>query len=147
MRNLFVLIITIIAFGHAGANDSPEALQNAFVEALRNNDADGLAACYADSAINFPVGELLGRGPDSVRLTWTEFFSAYTVKDIRLSENELVKFGDTAAAWGVFTMTVIPAGGTEPVEMVGRYTDVAKNFDGKWLYIADHASIPAPGDE
>jgi hypothetical protein len=25
--------------------------------------------------------------------------------------------------------------------------DVAKNFDGSWLYVADHASMPMPAEE
>ena len=36
---------------------------------------------------------------------------------------------------------------TEAVEMRGRYMDVAKNIDGSWLYIADHASMPLPAEE
>lgn len=127
------------------ANESPKALQDAFVAALTNNDAEGLAACYADHAVNFPVGELIGRGPDSVRQTWRTFFESYTVLSVELSEDQLVAFGDRAAAWGLFSLTVEPVGGGEPIEMVGRYMDVAENFDGVWLYIADHASVPAGG--
>jgi hypothetical protein len=37
-----------------------------------------------------------------------------------------------------------PAEGGDVVEMKGRYMDVARNMDGTWLYVADHASMPLP---
>ncbi len=147
MRYLFAVLVTLLVLETASANPSAKALQDAFLEALLNNDADGLAACYAETAVNFPVGELIGKGPDSVRETWNTFFDSYTVQSISLSEDQMVAFGDTAAAWGLFTMTVVPKAGGDAIEMVGRYMDVARNFDGRWLYIADHASLPAPGEE
>jgi ketosteroid isomerase-like protein len=55
--------------------------------------------------------------------------------------------GDLAAAWGLFTITAVPVGGGEAVIFKGRYMDVAKNFDGSWLYVADHASMPMPAEE
>ena len=39
--------------------------------------------------------------------------------------------GDTAVAWGLFTIMAEPVAGGEAVEMQGRYMDVAKNIDGK----------------
>jgi len=128
-------------------NDSPKALQDAFVKAMANNDIEGLAACYTPDAVNYPVDTMVGTGPDSVRESWGAFFTAYTVKDISLLDTHMETFGDTAAAWGLFVMMVEPAEGGEPIEMRGRFMDVAKNIDGKWLYIADHASVPAAAEE
>ena len=138
-----LFLISAPAFG----NDSPEALQDAFVAAMINNDADGLAACYAPDAVNFPVDSMIGTGPDSVRESWSGFFAVYTVKDIRLTQTRMETFGDTAAAWGLFTMMVTPVAGGEPIEMVGRFMDVAKKTENGWLYIADHASVPAAAEE
>jgi uncharacterized protein (TIGR02246 family) len=148
MKTLLTLLSTLfLVSAPLAANDSPEALQAAFVQALVSNNADGLAACYAPDAVNFPVDAMVGVGPDSVRESWNGFFATYTVKSVSLTDTRMETFGDTAAAWGIFTMLVEPVAGGEPVEMRGRYMDVARSFDGNWLYIADHASVPTPGGE
>ena len=68
MKN-FVIIAVLLMLNsfQAQANESPKALQEAFMAALRSNDAAALAACYDEHAINFPVDSLMGLGPDSVR--------------------------------------------------------------------------------
>lgn len=129
------------------ANDSPQALQDAFMAALKANDVQGLADCYTSDAVNFPVGALVGSGPESVIESWTAFFAAYTVVDASLSETHMEIHGDTAVAWGLFTIMAQPVEGGDAVEMKGRYMDVAKNVDGTWLYVADHASLPLPGPD
>ena len=115
--------------------------------ALKANDVQGLADCYSSDAVNFPVGSLVGTGPESVVESWGGFFAAYTIVDAALSEDHLEVHGDTAVAWGLFTIMAEPTEGGETVEMKGRYMDVARNIDGTWLYVADHASMPLPAPE
>ena len=115
--------------------------------ALRANDVQGLADCYTSDAVNFPVGTLVGSGPESVIESWNSFFAAYTVVDASLSDTHMEIHGDTAVAWGLFTIMAEPAEGGDAVEMKGRYMDVARNMDGIWLYVADHASMPFPAPE
>lgn len=129
------------------ANESPQALQDAFMAALRANNAAGLAECYTSEAVNFPVDSLVGTGPASVVESWGGFFAAYKVVAATLADTHLEVHGDTAIAWGLFRILAEPAEGGEPVEMNGRYMDVARNIDGKWLYVADHASLPLPPPE
>jgi len=139
-----VLMIVLPAWTVGLANDSAQALQDAFVAALIANDVEGLAACYTEDATNYPVDSMAGVGPDSVRESWNGFFSVYTVTAARLFEDHLEELGDTAVAWGLFSLTVVPVEGGETIELQGRYMDVAKNISGKWLYVADHASVPSP---
>ena len=63
IRKLFwsALLVTAPSF----AQESPEALQEAFMAALRAGDADGIAECYAEDADNFTLDTLKGIGPDS----------------------------------------------------------------------------------
>ena len=124
--------------------ESAEALQKAFVAGLVANDPRALAACYSADAINFPVSALVGHGPDSVAASWAGFFTTFKVISADLSDGHLEVHGDTAIAWGFFKIVAAPIEGGEAVEMLGRYMDVARNFDGNWLYVADHASIPPP---
>ena len=80
-------------------------------------------------------------------MSWSGFFAAFKVVDANLSETHLETHGDTAVAWGLFTIIAEPVEGGEAVEMVGRYMDVARSIDGTWLYVADHASMPLPAPE
>lgn len=141
---LFVFTLAACCAIPANANESPQALQDTFMAALKANNPQGIADCYANDAINFPVDALVGHGPESVAASWAGFFAAFTVVDANLSRQHLEIHGDTAVAWGVFTIVAEPAEGGEAFEMVGRYMDVARNIDGSWLYVADHASMPLP---
>jgi uncharacterized protein (TIGR02246 family) len=145
MKNLMYLLacLSFLSFS-THANDSAEALQNAFIDALKANNAQGLADCYSSDAVNFPVDSMMGHGPDSVRESWNGFFATYKVIGASLSETHLETLGDTAVAWGLFTILAEPAQGGDAIEMKGRYMDVARNTDKGWLYVADHASLPLP---
>lgn len=114
---------------------------------LRAENAGAMAACYREGAVNFTPDRMIGYGPASARESWGAFFEAYDVISAELSDQELVESGDLAAAWGLFTITARPAAGGEPVVMKGRYLDVAREVDGEWLYIADHASMPLPATD
>jgi uncharacterized protein (TIGR02246 family) len=145
IRVLF--LSALLATAPALAFESPEALQEAFMAALRAEDADGIAACYAEDADNFTLGKMKGIGPDSARASWGAFFEQFDVISAELTEDRLVREGDLAAAWGLFVVVATPAEGGEPVTLKGRYTDVARPVEGRWLYIADHASMPLPAPE
>jgi len=67
MRIWIIAVTMLLAASPVFGNESPQALQDAFVKALVDNDVEGLAACYTPDAVNFPVGSLIGTGPDSVR--------------------------------------------------------------------------------
>jgi len=148
MKKVMCLLTCLVCFSSSSfANESPQALQDAFMAALKANDVQGLADCYTGNAVNFPVGALVGSGPESVIESWSGFFAAYTVVGASLSDTHMEIHGDTAVAWGLFTIMAEPAEGGDAVEMKGRYMDVARNMDGIWLYVADHASMPLPAPQ
>jgi ketosteroid isomerase-like protein len=140
---VLILAISPVTF----AFDSPRALQVSFMTALRASDVDGLAACYTADATNFPLDSMSGTGPEGVRASWGGFFESFTVTAAELHDEHMEISGDLAAAWGLFTITAVPVGGGEAVVFKGRYMDVAKSYDGNWLYVADHASVPIPPAE
>ena len=145
MKKFLCLFACVLCFSTtAFANESAEALQNAFMAGLMANDARAIADCYATDAVNFPLDALVGYGPDSVAKSWGDFFSSFKVTAASLSEQHSEIHGDTAIAWGIFNIVADPIAGGDAVEFVGRYMDVARNIDGSWLYVADHASMPLP---
>ena len=50
--------------------------------------------------------------------------------------------GDLSVGWGTATLTMTPKGGGAPQTMTVRVTAGVKKINGKWLYVADHASVP-----
>jgi len=137
-----VLAFLVLFSTSISANDSPEALQQAFMSALLANDAAGIAACYTEDAVNFPLGAMMETGPASVEAGWSALFESNRVFKASLSEDHMETHGDTAIAWGIFTIVADPIDGGERFEIIGRYMDVSRNVDGTWLYVADHASLP-----
>ena len=148
MKKLLYLTVCLACYSSLSfANESPQALQDTFMAALKANDAERMADCYASNAVNFPVDSMVGIGPESALQSWSGFFAAYKVVDASLSSKHLEVHGDTAIAWGLFTIMAEPADGGVAIAMKGRYMDVARNIDGTWLYVADHASVPTPALE
>jgi uncharacterized protein (TIGR02246 family) len=144
MRYVLTSLLSALSLSLA-ANDSPQALQDAFSAAILGNDADAAAACYTPDAINYPLDAMSMVGPEPVRESWEAFFSANEVLEVDLGDPHVEVHGDTAITWGLFTMKIMPKDGGEAIVMQGRYTDVSRNIDGKWLYVFDHASVPMPG--
>ena len=105
MKKLLYVTVCLACFSSSSfANESPQALQDAFMAALKANDAQALADCYSSNAVNFPVDSLVGSGPESAMQSWSSFFAAYKVVDASLSDTHLEVHGDTAIAWGLFTI-------------------------------------------
>ncbi len=141
MRVLLMLLMVSV-FAPSFANESPQALQDAFSAAVRANDAEAVAACYTKDATSYAVDAMVETGREAVLKSWQRFFSAYKVKDITLTDRTMEIMGDTAVAWGMFIMNVETTDEGKPIEMHGRYTDVSKKVAGQWLYVFDHASVP-----
>jgi len=144
---VMALLATCSLVNTALAFESPQALQDAFLAAMRANDVTGMAACYTADAINYTPDIMVGIGPDSVHESWGSFLESFRITNVELSDGHLEISGDLAAAWGLFHLLVEPKDGGEAFEVNGRYTDVAKKIDGSWLYVLDHASLPQTADE
>lgn len=127
----------------AAAQESPKALQDAIVAAVLANDVDAIVDLYAEDAVLYPaVGAASATGREAIRGAWESFMAANTVQDGSVDEQGSEMMGDTAVSWGTFEMTVAPQGGGETSRLSGRFMDVAKQIDGRWVYVVDHLSLP-----
>jgi uncharacterized protein (TIGR02246 family) len=126
------------------ADSGSQALDNAFVKAVKAGDIEAVVGLYASDATLYPPGEMAAKGRDAIRAVWGGFLSANTVTECRLSETGYRTTGDTSIGWGRFSMTVQPKAGGAPFTLEGRFSDVAVRKGGKWHYILDHASAPLP---
>ena len=147
MKHLLILVSGLLLSSTLAANDSPEALQEAFMKALRAMDTAGLAACYTEDATSYDVSKQIVTGPEGVAASWGGFFSAFNLLEANLFAKTIETHGDTGIAWGQFKLLVEPKEGGDSFEMVGRYTDVSRNIDGTWLYVLDHVSMLPPAAE
>lgn len=129
----------------AFAQESPQALADAFAAAIVAEDADGLAALYTEDADSYDPSGRVQKGRAEIAATWNEFFNAFdgfTASLNRTGEHGLDK--KSHAAWGLWTMSATPVSGGEPVTWNGRYLDVSVKTKDGWKYIVDHASMLAP---
>jgi len=129
--------------GAAMAAEGPSAGE-CFSTAFKAGDAEAVAACYAEEGIIWFPGGPMAQGRPAIRDGFAHFFSevsGMTIKDVVLTDiGHVMGEGDTRTAWGNYEIRMVDkASGAEVVQR-GRYTDVSKKIDGRWLYVVDHPS-------
>lgn len=128
----------------AGAKVSgAQAVDEAWTKAALANDLDALVACYAPDAVMWTPGYAEAKGEKAIRAAYVNFLKD-TVKEAKLSDTHYRTVGKTSVGWGHFSLTLVPKAGGAPVTMAGRFTNVAAEKDGKWVYINVHASAEPP---
>ena len=139
--------LVVSAFGFASsvlAADGAEGLDAAWVKAMKAGDVNGVVACYASDGVLWLPGAPEARGEKAIRDMYAGMLSAITVTEVSLTDTHYENAQNLSLGWGHFTMTLQPKAGGAPTIMGGRYIDVAKKIDGKWRYVADHASTNPP---
>ncbi len=124
------------------AQETPKALQEAFLDAVSIGDVDAVAALYSHDTVYYPMGSMEALGKEGVVADWAPFFETYDVISLELIDPQEEVVGDTAIAWGLWAMTFAPKAGGASVSMEGRFMDMSKKIDGRWLYVVDHVSVP-----
>lgn len=149
-----LLVVPILFIGCTTAPQPPDtaamlasasALDESFVAAYNQGDADALAALYWNSpdVVSFLPDQMEVRGHDAIRAANAAAFEGMAGAHLELTESHQMPAGDVVIGWGLWRLTMPAADGTTQ-EMTGRYTDVKAERDGKWVYLLDHASVPAP---
>jgi uncharacterized protein (TIGR02246 family) len=96
---------------------------------------------YAPDAVLYAPDSMEARGTAAIRALYTEMFAANTVSNASITATYQT-VGDLSAGWSTATLTMTPKAGGAPQTMTVRVTEVTKKINGKWLYVADHASVP-----
>ena len=91
----------------------------------------------------FPGGPM-AMGRAAIRDGYAGYFDAYVIKEATLSEMGHTGSGDTMTAWGTFRIVMQSKADGSEITEVGRFTDVQRLVDGRWLYAVDHASDDPP---
>ena len=128
----------------APASGGAAEVEAAWVKAVKAGDLEAVVALYAPDATLWVPGQKEATGTEAIRASYAGMLGANTVQDVTLSDTKYRRMGDSAAGWGRFTMTLVPKSGGAPVTMQGRFTEVVERRNGKWVYVADHASEDPP---
>lgn len=139
----FALFLHVATWPALAADHGAKTLDDAFTKAFNANDLNGVVALYAPDAKLYPPDAMQTSGP-GIRENYAAFLGSTTVKDFKLVDATYETSGDLSVGWGRFSLTAIPKKGGQAMAMEGRYTSVAKKRSGKWLYVADHASVALP---
>jgi uncharacterized protein (TIGR02246 family) len=149
MRKWLVPVLLVAALTSAGrltaaAQQHPlQTLDEAWMKAAKAGDVAAITALYAPDAVIYPPDAMEVRGTEAIRKSWEGLFKTVTVNDGKI-EAVYETTGNISVGWGRFSMTVTPKAGGPQEKWEGRAMSVAKKINGKWLYVADHASMPMP---
>lgn len=126
------------------AKDAFGSAQDCWKPAFEASDADAVAQCYAPDAVLWLPGMGMMKGRDAIREGHVGYFAAFKVKSITLTRMGHTEMGDDSATWGTFALVVVAKEDGKETASVGRYTDVSRKIDGRWMYVMDHASDDPP---
>jgi len=133
----------LVASPHAPSGGAAE-VEAAWMKAMRANDLDAVLACYAPDAVMWVSGAPEADGIAAIRSEYAGMLRENTVKDVVVSGGQTRLSGNVGAGWGRYTLTLAPKAGGPDVVIHGRFTEVVEKRNGKWLYVADHASDDPP---
>jgi uncharacterized protein (TIGR02246 family) len=122
------------------ASKGARAVDEAWQKAARANDLDALVGCYAKDGVFWMQGAPTARGHAAIRAMYAGLLGANTIADARLENAVYEDGGDLSVGWGDYVVILKPKAGGDPVTLLGRFTVVAKEEDGRWVYLVDHAS-------
>ena len=140
---LFIGILVLLA-PIAKAADGPDQIGEQFAKAFNANDIEGITALYAEDAVMYPPDVPVAQGKAAIREGYAGLLNNNKVSNFEIFDAHHETMGNTAVAWGRWKMTITPKAGGQPQQVSGRFTDIAKQVKGKWLYVADHASFDPP---
>jgi ketosteroid isomerase-like protein len=129
----------------AAVRSAIEKMDAQFAEAFNKKDVDGVMASYWNSPnliVMYP--ESTYHGFDAVKAYSQMTFQNVDVKKFAFTETHIEVGEHTAYDWGFWTYVFQPKGGPEVSINNGRYLQVWAHKDGKWVVVADQASVPLP---
>jgi ketosteroid isomerase-like protein len=146
-----VLVSTINCAGQTSQGASQEqmieaakSLDQRIVAAINKGDVDAVMATYWNSPelVFYAPDALELRGWQAVKNALAESFARTPGAKLELLESNYQVAGDVVIGSGKWRMTIPSQTGV--TELLGRYTDVKTQKDGKWVYTLDHSSVPLP---
>ena len=145
MTKLFAMasVLALVALPLRAA-DAPASASACWQPAFIAGDADAVAQCYAPDAVLWLPGAPTMRGRAAIRAGYAGFFAETRIKSAKLVEMGRFAHGNEICSWGSFTLVSVSRKDGKEFTERGRYTDVSRKVDGRWVYLVDHASDDPP---
>lgn len=134
----------VMALASSTSFASEQSASDCWLKAFLATDANAVAECYATDAVMWIPGGPMLQGRDAIREGYTGFLSTVTIKSAELTLISSRQVGDDTVNWGTFKIVMVNKADGKEVTEVGRFTDVTRKIDGRWLYVVDHASDDPP---
>jgi uncharacterized protein (TIGR02246 family) len=125
----------------AVTQDSPAMLAKAYCTAIVAKNPVTIADLYTEDAISYAVDGTVSVGRKAIAAKWAPLFAGYDNLTCNLRLDGEAREGNTHTAWGLWSITGQPVGGTDTVTFSGRYMDVSVKTSLGWRFRADHASL------
>ena len=111
-------------------------LGQAYVRGFSSGDAGGVAAVYAEGAVEMPPGVAVREGADAIRSAYQEYFDAGAeTVSFTMTAAEIDGIGRLAFDRGTWGWTGREGAGGELVSQTGNYLAIARRqADGSWRY-------------
>jgi uncharacterized protein (TIGR02246 family) len=149
LLRITALAFLIVAFSLPcrAAETGAQSVDSSWIKAMKANDLEAVLKTYASDGVVWLPQVKEARGEKAIRSVYEGLLSANTVTEVVLSETGYRTMGKVSVGWGRFSLTLAPKSGGSPVVMTGRYTDIAEQRSGRWVYVVDHASAEPAGTE
>jgi uncharacterized protein (TIGR02246 family) len=143
---ILALLFSSVSFGTASAVPAgAQAVDEGWRKAITANDLNAIMALYAEDAVMWLPDAPEAKGRKAIRDAYAGLLAANTVTGATFANTHYQTSGDLSVGWGDFTLSLSPKAGGNPVTMSGRFSVIARNEEGTWVYVVDHASAqPAP---
>lgn len=139
------LCTTVLAASPEDMVKGAKGLEAAFLKAFNEQNSDALMACYWNNpeCVLMPPDMLVVKGPEAIKAAFVQMAATMKGCHLSITESHHMPMGDVVLSHGLFNLTM-PGPDGQPMNLTGRFSDVKAQKDGKWVYIVDHASMPAP---
>ncbi len=138
------MLLCIFALPSQASDSGTDQANTCWRKAFRASDADATAACYAADAIMWPPGGSMAMGTKAIRDSYARFFADNKVTNVDLKRLGEKTVGTDSVGWGTYSITYTPKAGGTPKSESGRYTELSRQIEGRWVYVVDHASNEPP---
>jgi uncharacterized protein (TIGR02246 family) len=135
--------------GQARGNavDAIKAVADAYVKAALAGDAKGVAALYAEDAIEMPPHQPMIKGRAAIQQYYEKEFSAgMKMNTFTVTHLDAQAMGDRGYDVGTYQQSVTPKGMTDAQNDTGKYTVILKQTAGAWqiAYAIYNSDQPPP---
>lgn len=151
-RMLISLALVCVAMAAAplsgGDKDSSKhglnTVDMAWKKAMLANDAAAAAALYDEDAILVLPGSPEIKGRKAIADAYAGWLGQQKVTAVTIDNAQYRTSGNISSGWGTWTMTTEPRAGGASTTATGTWMAIAEKKNGKWMYVADHASEDPP---